>query len=123
MNAREVSLQKWGKALECADNWKAIVRIYKEDVSQGYTPAATAGRIVSELGRDSTLATFSTVARIKEHDGRIYGRNRQIMDQTPFVAEAVEWVCGNPMVHAGIDDIHTTHVNQLITELVKEERN
>lgn len=33
--------------------------------------------------------------------------------------EIIEWRYGNPVVYAGLDDIHTTYINQLITELRK----
>ncbi len=102
---------------KCADNWKKIVQIYKETCDQN--PDATVERIVSEIGENESLVVFSTIAHIKEHDGRIYGRNRNIMEQTPYVSDALDFNGFNPMKHAGLDDIHTTHINQLIGALIK----
>lgn len=34
-------------------------------------------------------------------------------------ADIVEWRSGNPIIYAGLDNIHTAHINQLITELRK----
>ncbi len=110
-------LEKWGKALECAENWKRVVKIYKD--TRDKTPGDTANQIIDELGLDNALITFSTIAHIKQHDGRIYGDNRKAMDNTPYIEEAVRWESGNPMVYAGLDDIHTAHINQIITYLLK----
>ena len=104
-------------ARECADNWKKVIAIFND--SRDTNPKVTAERIVAELGKEDAMTVFATVAKIKEHDGRIYGNNRDVMNRTPYVKEATEWVSGNPMVHAGLDDIHTTHINQIITYLIK----
>ena len=69
--------------------------------------------------QEKTKEVFATVAAIKKHDGRIYGKNREYMNSIPVDSEIVEWRSGNPVVYAGLDDIHTTHINQLITELRK----
>ncbi len=103
-------------AKECADNWRRIVEIFWE--TEGSTPEVAVSRIVAEIGRDDAFVVFSTIAHIKDHDGRIYGRNRNIMDQTPYVKDAVEWVSGNPMLRAGVDKIHTAHINQMIGALI-----
>lgn len=104
-------------ARECADNWKRTVAIY--DRTRGQSPVVTADEIVKELGKDAAMMVFSTVTRIKRHDGRIYGEVRKVMDKTPFCQEATVWESGNPMVHAGLDDIHPTHINQIIRELIR----
>ncbi len=111
-------LEKWGKAFECAENWKKVVRIYKETAD--CSPEDTAKQIIEELGLEDALITFSTMAHIKQHDGRIYGDNRKAMDNTPYIEEAVRWESGNPMLSAGLDDIHTAHINQIITYLLKD---
>ncbi len=109
-------------ARECADNWKRVIEIYRQ-TSDG-SPKITAEQIIKELGKDDALTTFSTIAHIKKHDGRIYGNNRKVMDNTPYVVEATDWESGtpNPMRYAGLDDIHTSHINQIITYLIKEEK-
>lgn len=40
--------------------------------------------------------------------------NRIMVDE-----DAVKWERGNPMIYTGLDDIHTSHVNNLITEIRK----
>lgn len=103
-------------AKQCADNWKRIVQIYKE--TRDTTPSNTINLIVAELGKADTYTVFATVAEIKRHDGRIYGRNRTRMNEEPFIPEAVKREYGNPMIYAGLDDIHTAHINQLIGALI-----
>lgn len=104
-------------AKEIASAWKEIVRIYNE--TRELTPEATLCEIIHKLGVKQTEEVFATIAAIKKHDGRIYGANRDYMNSIPVNSEIVEWRSGNPVIYAGLDDIHTTHINQLITELRK----
>ena len=104
-------------ANEIASTWKEIVQIYNETREQ--TPETTMCDIIHRFGVKQTEEVFATVAAIKEHDGRIYGKNREYMNSIPVDSEIVEWRSGNPVIYAGLDDIHTTHINQLITELRK----
>lgn len=100
---------------ECAKAWKEVLRIYDE--TRETTPRTTMDKIVESLGIEKTKEVFATVAAIKKHDGRIYGDNRKYMDSISINPECVERKFGNPMIYAGLDDIHTAHINQLITEL------
>lgn len=104
-------------ANEIADAWKEVVRIYND--TRETTPEVTMNKIIDSLGLKNVKETFATVAAIKKHDGRIYGRNREYMNSIPVDSEIVEWRSGNPVIYAGLDDIHTAHINQLITELRK----
>lgn len=104
-------------ANEIADAWKEVVRIYND--TRETTPEVTMNKIIDSLGLENVKETFATVAAIKKHDGRIYGRNREYMNSIPVDSEIVEWRSGNPVIYAGLDDIHTAHINQLITELRK----
>ncbi len=102
---------------ECADAWRRITKIYAETCKG--SPAETVKRILDEYSLSAVLAVFSTIASIKSHDGRIYGRNREFISSIPVVEGAITLECGNPMKHAGLDDIHTTHIDQMIGELRK----
>lgn len=73
--------------------------------------------IVHKFGVKKTKEVFATVAAIKKHDGRIYGANRDYMNSISIDSQNVEWERVNPIIYAGLDDIHTAHINQLITEL------
>lgn len=44
------------------------------------------------------------------------------MNSIPVDSKIAEWRSGNPVIYAGLDDIHTAHINQLITELRKLEK-
>ena len=102
-------------AVEIANAWKEVVQIYND--TRDLNPEATMNEIIDALGVEKAKEVFATVAAIKKHDGRIYGKNREYMDSIPVDAEIVEWRFGNPVIYAGLDDIHTAHINQLITEL------
>lgn len=104
-------------AMEIALTWKTIVQIYKE--TRDETPGITVNEIVSLYGIDKAKEVFATVAAIKKYDGRIYDENRKYMDGIPVDQEIVELRNGNPLLYAGLDDIHTAHINQMITELRK----
>lgn len=66
---------------------------------------------------ENTKEVFATVAAIKMHDGRIYRKNREYMNSVPVDPQITEWRSGNPVIYAVLDDIHTAHINQMITEL------
>lgn len=100
---------------KCADLWRKIVSIYKETCETN--PNATMNRIIEEIGLEDTKEVFATVAAIKKHDGRIYGANREYMNSIPVNSDNVVQSSENKMIYAGLDDIHTAHINQLITEL------
>lgn len=104
-------------AKEIANAWKEIVRIYNETREQ--SPEATMCEIVQKFGVKQTEEIFATVSAIKKNDGRIYGKNREYMNSIPVDSKIIEWRSGNPVIYAGLDDIHTAHINQLITELRK----
>lgn len=105
---------------ECVEKWQKVIAIYNE--ARQESPKATIDKVIAELGKEDTLTVFSTVARIKVrmHDGRIYGKEKDAMMVAPYVPEAVDDGTGYPMRFAGIDDIHTTHIHQLIRELIRE---
>lgn len=104
---------------ECANAWKTVVSIYKDTDTQTALPKETMRQIVDKLGIEDTYTVFSTVAKIKEWDGRIYGIARETMNATPYVPEAVVNSSGNIMMYAGLDEIHSAHINQLIEALIE----
>lgn len=100
-----------------ADVWKNVVKIYNETEMQ--TPEKTMKIIVKKYGVEKAKEVFATIAAIKKYDGRIYGANRDYMNSIDINQKNVGWNRNNPVIYAGLDDIHTTHINQLITELKK----
>lgn len=105
-------------SIEIANTWKEIVKIYNE-TRETTPPEDTMCDIIHKFGIKKTEEVFATIAAIKKHDGRIYGVNREYMDGISVVTENVERRRENPIIYAGLDDIHTAHINQLITELRK----
>ena len=103
---------------ELAANWKQIVAIYGKTIEFN-NPEFTVKKIVETLGIESSIETFAVVTRLKQNDGRIYGENRNFMNRITVNEDAVKWEHGNPMIYAGLDDIHTSHINDLITEIRK----
>ena len=100
---------------KCAEAWKTVLAIYKS--TRGADPETTMQEIVRRLGIKNTKEVFATVAAIKKRDGRIYGENRKFTDSIPINSESVLWEHGNPMMRVDLDEIHTSHINQLITAL------
>ena len=105
-------------ANEIAEAWKEIVKIYNE-TKEIAPPEGTLCDIIHKFAIKKTEEVFATIAAIKKYDGRIYGKNRDYMNSIPIDSQIIEWRSGNPVIYAGLDDIHTAHINQLITELRK----
>ena len=103
---------------ECADAWKEVCRIYDE-TREVDRPDNTMDKILETLGMDKTLEVFATVAAIKKHDGRIYGKNREFMNSIPVNPDSLIWDHSNPMASSYMDHIHTAHISNLISELRK----
>ena len=99
---------------ECKKGWDMIINIYNQSKE---SPSKTIGEVIEVLGQDVALEVFATVSKIKIHDGRIYGENREFMNKIPVNSESVLWEASNPMIYEGLDRIHPTHINQLITAL------
>lgn len=104
---------------ECAEAWKTVIRVYDDTISEN-KPDLTMEKILDELGVEKTKEIFATVAALKKHDGRIYGKNREAMNAIPVNVECVEWTRSNPVIYADLDHIHTSHINNLITQLRKK---
>lgn len=102
---------------QCSEKWKIICQIF-DQARQG-TPEETAQNIVNSIGINDSLEVLAVVSKLKEHDGRIYGNNRIRMSAIETDPIASDWVAGNYMRYANIDHIHPTHINQIITELLK----
>ena len=100
----------------CAKAWKKVCNCYDETRDEN-NPCVTMQKIVDELGMEQTREVFATVAKIKEHDGRISAYNRKQLENVVVNPECL--INGNPIMYAGLDHIHTAHIDNLITELVK----
>lgn len=98
--------------------WADIVKAYRDTML--LTPRDTVDRILKERDYDVVVETFSAVTRLKKGDGRICRRNRAWMESIPVMPECYDWI--DPANHRtyrlhGLDDIHTAHIDQLISEL------
>ncbi len=107
-------------ANEIAKAWKRIVQIYDETSEQ--KPKETMRQIIHEFGIQQTEEVFAAIAGIKFFDGRICSMNRAYMNRIPVESKVLEIDMTNPILYAGIDVIHTSHIDQLITELRKLEK-
>lgn len=99
--------------------WEKVVKIYSSTIEQN-NPEITIREIIKELGIEKTKEIFATVTKIKAHDGRIYGNNRKIMEAVETNPELSLWDKSNPLIYSGLDDIHTAHINNLITVLINK---
>lgn len=102
---------------QCATAWKEVVRIYNE--TRETNPKTTMNQIIEWLGIDNTKEVFATIATIKKYDGRISHINREYTNSIPVNRLCIRPLRDNPVIYAGLDDIHTAHIDQLITELRK----
>lgn len=100
---------------EVRDGWARVVEIYNSNRDDTNRPDDAMSLMLNEFGYDKTREIFATIAKIKQHDGRIYGANREFMDETPTNPEI-----GYMSRIGHLDDIHPAHINQLIGELRKE---
>lgn len=107
------------KARDYAEVWGIVNGIYKNRTEES-KPADPIEEIRGLFGDPLVVETFAAVAQLKHYDGRIYGRNRKWTDSIEVDPEAIKWDYDNPLVRAGVDDIHTANVDLLITELRKE---
>lgn len=76
-------------------------------------------QIIEWLGIDNTKEVFATIATIKKYDGRISHINREYTNSIPVNRLCIRPLRDNPVIYAGLDDIHMAHIDQLITELRK----
>ena len=104
---------------DCVEKWLRIKEIIKVGMNKHNRPDYTAKEIVDEIGMDDALEVFATVAWIKKHDGRIYGLNRDFMNSIEINTLNAAWNHENNMMSTGLDDIHTAHLDQIITYLRK----
>ena len=98
---------------EMRDGWAKIVEIYNDNRDDTNRPDDAMNLMLDEFGYDKVREIFATVGKIKEHDGRIYGKQREFVNETATNPEITY------MSRIGhLDDIHTAHINQLIGELM-----
>lgn len=100
--------------------WQDIVRIYNNTMD--LTPQITVNEILKQYSLEDTIYAFAVISAIKKHDGRIYGDNRKFMDSISIDPVYVKWTAENPMKGCGLDEIHTAHIDQMITELRKRSK-
>ena len=106
---------------EVAETWNKIVFIYQTTIENN-NPKFTMEQIIEQLGLETVKETFAVISTIKKDDGRIYGFNRKYMGSIVFNPTCIELNSNNPVLRSGIDEIHTAHINQLITELIYFEK-
>lgn len=105
-----------------ARTWKGLVRAYKDTVE--YTPHGVTGDPRKTIARamaegatfDDLRQALGVIAHIKEHDGRFSRSNRQwLYEGVDFDAD--DWYLEYGRVMGGVDDIHTTHLDNLVTHM------
>lgn len=102
---------------ECANAWKQVNIIYDETINED-NPGITMEKIISTLGMENTMEVFAAITELKKNDERISSRNRSIMNDIPVLPECTEWNSNNPIIYADTDHIHTTHFDDLLSELI-----
>lgn len=104
-----------------AESWLKIVGHFKDNTSKEgrffNRPDYTLIEIIDDIGYDEALRTFSAVAQLKKHDVRIWGKNREFTDSVSVPPELLMWDHANRLCSVHLDDIHTAHIDELITRL------
>lgn len=104
---------------EMAVVYEGILECFKE--TREKTPRDTVDAILKLYEFSDVAETFAALGRIKKHDNRIYGKNREWLNSISVSPENYEWQ--NPryrhgkFIRADHDAIHPTHINQIVTEL------
>ncbi len=110
-------------AKETAIIWKEVCKAYNE-TRWDKTPADTIGFLLKSYNLQQLLETFAAVSKLKKDDGRIWDNYRKEIEKIPTDPLCEVWGHENPLFETGdLDHIHTSHINQLIEEVLKEQRN
>lgn len=103
-------------AKQIAQTWDEFVEIHKS--STDHNPVSTMQMILNKFSIENVKTVLATVYRLKyTHDGRIYGLNKDFLYSIPVDSKNTKWESSNPIMRAKLDDIHPSHINQLVTAL------
>lgn len=102
---------------EVVDIWHLLKEVHARTREDG--PAKTLDLLIDEMEASKELLkiAFAVYAKIREHDGRISRENREYYGKMPVLSDTVKWETLNPVIGMGLDDIHPTHIDQLMREL------
>ncbi len=104
---------------ELASYWEQLV-CFKQITE---SPSETVDMALKAISYDALAETLAAVAKIKSHDGRIYGTSRDFVNSIEVDPVAVMISHDNALFNAGLDNIHPTHIDQIIKELIKRKEN
>lgn len=113
---------------ELRNAWQTFVSIYQNERQHSDNPSsAVAYQCMEQMGRKQVLELLATVSKLKAKDGRISSENRAYLSKIPTNPEAVHVTAGNRFVYVNpnLDTIHTSYLDQIITEIrtMKTKRN
>ena len=109
---------KEGTANMLIDGWHAICSAY-DDTREQNNPEITAKEILSKMSYEEAYSVLNAVAHIKGHDGRISNRNRSLLAAHDAYKDYFVWEAENPFIRAGLDHIHTAHIDNIISEILR----
>lgn len=98
---------------ECVKSWECVLFCYEKTT----TPGECVEEIKKVLGIDKALEVFATVVRLHEGDGRIENSRRLLVNTVPVNPDAC--ILGSDMCYAGIDKIHMSHVDTILSGLLR----
>jgi hypothetical protein len=116
------------------DIWTGICNIYNESRDNREAPEQTVKRCVDTYGVKDTFTLFSAMATLHGkyfHDGRLYGKTldtmvgvyEQFSDENPEITETLFKKDYNGRIRefglTRLDDIHSAHIQQLCSSLIK----
>lgn len=106
---------------KCSEIWSRVVSLFSERDERGRvrkTPREMSAVLLSEYSLRDIREVLSVVARFKAHDGRIYGREWTYVGAIPVNPDCTIRDRRNPMFNEKLDAVHTTHIHQLISEIM-----
>lgn len=97
----------------CRIIWDDLI----EKFNVNYSPRMTIEMMMTSVLLHDLEQTFAAVAKIKSYDGRISSNNRSLLSENDLHPTVAEQTHDNPLFYDGLDRIHSTHINQMITAL------
>lgn len=81
------------------------------------SPQQTIERLLKRVALTDLEQAFAVVANFKKGDGRISPQNRKRLSENTLNPDACATTHSNPMFYSGLDAVHTTHIDQMVTAL------
>lgn len=103
---------------ELISGWNTIKEAYDATRAEN-NPETTAKEILGHMSYEEFYCVMNAFVHIKKGDGRLSNRNRSMLCAHDKYRDFFEWDRENPFIRAGLDHIHTAHIDNLISAVLK----